>query len=468
MKNILKRFILFTLAAYMFSVNAYAKDFTYEVTVDSENISAAEDSLTSEKDYSELFVNVIKSVNGQASTVYSGKLGDYANGAYSKIDFSKIEFLLVCNWKSMNEEAVYIIPSTTQASIDSALSMTVTKNTEDPFELQNSFAAKTVQTNVSLMYNNKYCENVLMPGQTLNIPVTIKNTGTENLEIIPYVAKYDLSGNLTDLVRYEEIIVPVNQKETRTLTKVFDDNTACTAKIFLWKKNSMTPVADSVQLKIENQDYYADTFTQANEISISKQICGVINTDNDIDIVKFTPNITGIYALQVDASSGTICGVYDDSQNLLNSVSAVEGKKYLLYSLTANKDYYIRLNGTADNSYNITPALPGDIEMLTKNVGTEKALSDSNGFNVYKFTPEASGSYIITAVDNLNVNAELYDSSFEKIAAADTADSDVSFRITHDMTANSTYYIIVYPKSEAAVGSYTMYIEEPFNIINVR
>jgi len=470
----LKRFISLAAALCIFSVSVYAetKDVSYKVTVDGENVSVVEDSLTSDTDYSDLLVNVIKDTNGQQTTIYSGALGGYADGAFADVDFSEINFMVVFDWNTMEDEAIYIIPSssTTQTALN-ATTLNANSNTlseENTVELQSTISTATIQTNMSLMYNNKYYESVLLPGQTLTIPVTVTNTGSTSIEIVPYIAKYDLSGRLTDLTQGNLITAPANQTVTATLSNEFNTDTACTAKVFFWQKSNIKPVADSIYLTIQNQDYYADTYTEANKIDIDKQLCGVINTSTDIDIVKFTPTTTGIYALQLDASSGTVCGLYDSTQTLLNSVSAVSDKNYLLYSLTANQDYYIRFNGAENNSYEITPALPSEVITLAKNVGTASSLSENYDYNVYKFTPTTTGSYVITAVDSSNVKADLYNISFEKIASADVSDASVSFRITSDMTANQAYYVVVYPKSETSLGTYTMYVEEPFNVIVVQ
>ena len=317
------------------------------------------------------------------------------------------------------------------------------------------------------MYNDKYCENALLPGETLNVPVSITNSGTTPVEIVPYIAEYDLSGRLIDLTQGSIINAPANQTVTATLSNEFSADVACTAKVFFWQKDNLKPVAESIYLTVQNQDYYADTYAEANKIEIDKIICGVINTSTDVDIVKFTPNSTGLFALQLDSSNGTTCSIYDNTQTLLNSVSVSEDKKYLLYSFTAYQHYYISVSGTENNGYEIKPTIPSELITLTKNIGMANNLSENNDYDVYKFTPSTTGMYIITVVDSTNVTAELYNASFEKVASADTADSTVSFRITDDMIANEAYYIVAYHKSETALGSYTMYVEEPFALISI-
>lgn len=455
----------------LFATNSYVKadELTYKMTVNNGNVSITEDSLISSEDYSDMLVNVIKTKNGQQSTIYSGKLGGYENGLYSKTDFSEINFMIIFDWDSMEDEAIYIIPATNQ-STNPILSEISQKNTEyeSTISLNSSFSASTLKTNMSLMYNDKYYENVLLPGQTLDIPISISNSGNDKLELTPYIARYDLSGKLIDVKQCEQIDALPNKTTKTTISKEFDDNTSYTAKIFLWQKNTMVPITDSIHLTIQNQDYYADNYEQANAVDVTKNICGIINTNNDVDIVKFTPSVTGIYALKLDASTGTVCGLYDVNKNLLSSVSSVANKNYLLYSLTKNQDYYIRFTGTENNSYEINTTIYPDAKTLIKNKGEENEILADDKCDIYKFIPQTSGEYIITAVNNSDVNAQLFNSSFEKISDANNTDSTVSFRIISSMTANQTYYIGVYPKGETTAGSYTIYVEEPFSVISVQ
>lgn len=467
----LKKIIILTSIICLISASSYAKaaELTYKMTVDNGNILVTEDSLSSNKDYSDMLVNVVKETNGKKSTIYSGKLSGYENGAYCQVDFSEINFMVIFEWDSMEDEVIYIIPATIQTTT-STLSDIRPQNTEQEsiVPLNSTLALTAIKTNMSLMYNDQYYENVLMPGQTLKVPISIANSGISTFEVIPYIAKYDLSGTLLDVQECEQINALPNQTTQQTLSIDFDNNTAYTSKIFLWQKNTMIPIAESVHLTIQNQDYYADTFEQANKIEISKQLCGIINTNSDVDIVKFTPTATGIYALQLEATNGTVCGLYDSTQTLLNSISAVSDNNYLLYALTANQDYYIRFNGEINNNYKIVPTLPNEATEIIQNLGMEGTISKSTDLNIYQFTPQTSGEYIITAVNNLNVNAQLFNEFFEQVAVADNTDSSVSFRITHNMTANQTYYIVVYPKNETTTASYTMYVEEPFSVISVQ
>ena len=472
MKRILK--LIFIVSAFaILTSNVYAQNVVNRASDNGQNVEIISDTVMGNTDYSDLEVNVIKSKNGNKTIVYSGKLGNYANGAYSYVDFSQIQILMMFHLSDSQDESTYIIPISEYINLNLAetndfINSQVANNNLNAIEnVQNTINIANVKTNVSLMYNDKYYENVLLPGQTLNVPVTITNTNNTSLDIISYVAEYDLSGCLVDVKQGETITVPSNQTINTTLLKEFTSDITGSAKVFLWEKETMQPISENIQISIETQDYYADTYNDAQEIDIEKQVCGVINTDEDVDIIKFTPNTSGVYVLQLQANDGVTCGLYDDDQTILNSISSSESNNYLLYSLEEGQDYYIRFNGTENSNYEITPTKPDDIISVSKNIGELSSLSNNSEFNIYKFDPTAAGNYIITAVDNDNVQADLYSPSFEKIASSSDGDDIVSFRITNEMASNQEYYIVVYPKSDTQLGSYTLYVEEPFTLVSI-
>ena len=140
---------------------------------------------------------------------------------------------------------------------------------------------------------------------------------------------------------------------------------------------------------------------------------------------------------------------------------------YLFYSLTKDNDYYIRFNGNANDNYTISPANKVTATNVLKNAGQTKSIGADEVCNVYSFTPSEDGTYIITAVGTTGVKASLYGGSYEYISSAQMADSDVSFRITNTMQAGQTYYILVSSKTDNAAENYTLYVEQPFDIISV-
>lgn len=127
----------------MFSISVYAETnaVSYKATVDNENVSVTTDILTSDTDYSDLYVNVIREINGQQTTIYSGALGGYANGTFSDVDFSEINFMVVFDWNTMEDEAIYIIPASTVNTFSETQSNTFTSlqpNKSEFFKLEDA------------------------------------------------------------------------------------------------------------------------------------------------------------------------------------------------------------------------------------------------------------------------------------------------------------------------------------------
>lgn len=458
----LKRITMAILAVYMLSAAAFAEEThtaQFKSDVDNkQNVAVTESSFISEKDNLDLNVNVVKYSGGSKSLIYSGALGGFDNGAWSNMDFSEIQCAVIFNWDNANE--YYCITPVTDA-----LSYTDDMNTNIAETDLTSYSVGTVTSNMSLVYNGKYYENVLMPGQELTIRISVTNNENTLKNVVPYIAQYDLSGKLINIKQGADIAAAANATTTGTVTENLTADTAYTAKVFLWEKASLKPLHTPIAMQITAQDYYADDFANAETIKLDKPLCGIINTSDDVDIIKIHPTETGLYAMRLNADASTAAALYNSEQNLLKATSAND--KYLFYSLTKDNDYYIRFNGNANDNYTISPANKVTATNVLKNAGQTKSIGADEVCNVYSFTPSEDGTYIITAVGTTGVKASLYGGSYEYISSAQMADSDVSFRITNTMQAGQTYYILVSSKTDNTAENYTLYVEQPFALISI-
>lgn len=335
-------------------------------------------------------------------------------------------------------------------------------------EIVSTFAAENGESDlnaeINILYNNEYHEAVLKTDNALNASLAITNYGTTDKTLVCYIAEYNADGCMLGFAANNTISVPAGETVENNVTKTFLNSNTVAAKVFLWEKNTLAPVGNDVILTSVANDYYGNIYTNANSVETNKQICGVINVNTDVDIVKFKAADTGMYALKFSADNRVVFGLYDSKQKLVN-IAAVDGNSKM-YSLHENETYYIKLTGNANNSYRIKPM---SSESVIKNIGITEKLTDVYDCDLYEFVPEESGSYIITAVGTNGVKAALYNGDFEKIAFSETGDSNVSFRITHDMMTNEQYYIVVEQKTgETEELEYSLYIEEPFEIIAVQ
>lgn len=63
-----------------------------------------------EIDNSELNVRVVKETGGEQTTIFTGKLKDYAGGAWIHMDFSDIQFAVIFTWDDIdNDTEMYFI-----------------------------------------------------------------------------------------------------------------------------------------------------------------------------------------------------------------------------------------------------------------------------------------------------------------------------------------------------------------------
>ena len=460
----LKRITTAILAVYMLSAAAFAEEThtaQFKVNVDNkQNVTVTESSFITEKDNSDLNVNVVKYSGDSKDLIYSGALGGFDNGAWSNMDFSEIQCAVIFNWDNANEYYC-ITPVTDALSYIDDMNTNIADRETD----LTSNSVGTITSNMSLVYNGKYYENVLMPGQELTVRISVTNNENTLKNVVPYIAQYDLSGKLINIKQGADIPAAANAITTGTVTENLTADTAYTAKVFLWEKASLKPLHTPIAMQITAQDYYADDFANAETIKLDKSLCGIINTNDDVDIIKIRPAETGLYAMRLNAGTNTAAALYNSEQNLLKATSAND--KYLFYSLTKDNDYYIRFNGNANDNYEISPANKVTTTNVLKNAGQTKSIGADEVCDVYSFTPSEDGTYIITAVGTAGVKASLYGSGYEYISSAQTADNDVSFRITNTMQAGQTYYILVSSKTDNTAENYTLYVEQPFALISV-
>lgn len=319
-----------------------------------------------------------------------------------------------------------------------------------------------LNVDINILYNNEYNEAVLIKSKQFIADVSITNTGSESTEVVCYIAEYNSDNTMIGFTKSNTVTVSPESMVAENLEHNFADD-AVKAKVFCWKNGVLMPIVKDIVLTAEVTDYYADTYTDANVIEMNKQICGEINVSNDVDIVKINTTESGKYIVKFSADNEADYVLLDSTNNVINEIAV--DNICAMYNLQGNSTYYLKMTGNVETVYHIKPILA---EAAIKNLGSEGYLNDLYDCKVYEFTPEIMGEYIITAVGTNGAKASLYNSSFQKLAASETGDTNVSFRITCDMIADEKYYIIIERKSgEITSTEYELYVEEPFEIISI-
>ena len=483
----LVRYLIIALVMLLLSgTNVFAsgtKDVSFRANISKDNITVEETTITGEFDNSNLQVQVIKKVGEQSTVLYTGRLGDYENGKYSDVDFNSIQILAVIDYNALfgdaEQEVIYIIPQKTQSEYTKT-TMQTNKNittAENTVELQSALTTQTIQTNISLMYNDKYCENVLLPGETLNVPVSITNSGTTPVEIVSYIAEYDLSGRLIDLTQGSVINAPANQTVTATLSNEFSADVACTAKVFIWHKDNLKPILNSICLQTQPIDYYADTYENAQNYDITKVINGRIDSVNDIDYIKFVPDISGKYVIHAKSEVNVLGSLYGAQNNLIVSGDSFNGGYYCALELVSGNTYYLKTTGSAIGEYDITFSkmhddsfiqITNDTIKFTKNCDNSSqvcvnlyssgeivqnvVLTPSNNEISVEFNvDDLQSTYTITTVEN-NVITALYDLKAIEVSKIYNVTSksyvSVPINVFNVSDISDIYFSLVFNESE--------------------
>ena len=349
-------------------LSVYAENTNAEIISEIEEKSEIKDELTSDIDNSELDVRVIHQTGDEQSTVFEGKLKDYDNGRWVNMDFADIDFFVILDWDNMEDEAIYIIPRSSDTEIVSDTNIS-TPSDESINEVLSSGAALTSQNSnihcdVNLMYDGAYSEKVIIRNKELTVPVKITNNGSTDKNVVCYIAEYDENGVLRNTIAGSTVTVAKNKSVATQVTKVFSQNTK-TVKIFVWDSETLQPITGAISLDETEQDYYANTEAEAHEYDISYQIKGKINTASDVDYIKFVPKTTGEYTFNCISTTNAVTALYGSNQNTLKSAASS-----YKYSLTAEETYYLKTTGNVgDYVLSVQYNVPGE----------------ADGFDVYKF-----------------------------------------------------------------------------------
>ena len=103
--SILLVWCLFTTTAIhnKIPVTAFAEN------IKEDEITTAADDDNCNIDNSELDVRVIRQSGDEQTTIFTGKLKDYDNGAWIRLDFSTVQFFAVLDWNDSESKVIYII-----------------------------------------------------------------------------------------------------------------------------------------------------------------------------------------------------------------------------------------------------------------------------------------------------------------------------------------------------------------------
>ena len=362
--SILLVWCLFTTTAIhnKIPVTAFAEN------IKEDEITTAADDDNCNIDNSELDVRVIRQSGDEQTTIFTGKLKDYDNGAWIRLDFSTVQFFAVLDWNDSESKVIYIIPLSADTEIDNNTDISKPSDETVNETLSNSTALTSqnsdIQCDVNLMYDGAYSEKVIIHNRQLTVPIKITNKGSTDKNIVCYIAEYDENGVLRNNVSNSTVKVEAGKSIAAQITKVFSSETK-TVKIFACNSETLQPITGAISLDETEQDYYANTATEAQEYDITYQIKGKINTADDVDYIKFVPKTSGEYTFNCISTTNVATALYGSNQNILKSATS----SYKC-SLTAGQAYYLKTTGNI-----------GDYVLSVQ----YNVPSEADSFDVYKF-----------------------------------------------------------------------------------
>lgn len=171
--NNLKKLIFTTIIFSLLSISAYANNLIDDSDLFNNDVVNEENNSEIETNYSDLTVKVTKITDSITEVIYTGPLGNYDNGSWVNVDFSKFQFILVFDWDS--EGSVIIAPIENEILASSNLIEETT-----PYSMQNAvfntLNNEKIKVNLNMVYGNSYYEGTLLNGQSLSIPIVVTNT----------------------------------------------------------------------------------------------------------------------------------------------------------------------------------------------------------------------------------------------------------------------------------------------------
>ncbi len=240
----LKRVFLAVAMLMSFSVTVYASDThdnSYKVEVDNGQVSIKEDNLFSETDNSELEVNVIRQLDDTNSTIFTGKLKDYDNGKWIGIDFSEIQFLVIVEWESTDNELIYIIPIKNTGILRTDDNK---KSESDGLKQNTPVQSQTDISNVT--YDVKYA----VSNDSMNILYTVDNAA-ENNQTVNMIAALYKRGVLQRVIT-TPLTINADEKNNGSITMLLPENEKeeCSVKMMVWESmGTLRPIGSVKTVK---------------------------------------------------------------------------------------------------------------------------------------------------------------------------------------------------------------------------
>lgn len=305
--NLIKKMTSLLLVLLLLGVNVFAeetKTVSFKATVSDGDITVEETELVSDIDNSDLLVKVTKVTNDVETVIYEGVLGGYADGMWSFTDFSDIDFLVIFDWESMENEAIYVVP--VKETTDSASSVTseiTNVNNLNTTSDENTEQVSTISATQLIEYDVTY--SIISDGSlSMDIDYNVYNGSSENETVSLIAALYE-NGRLSDIQTKNLSVDALDSNSDIILLPLPNNRENYTVKLMVWDgMGTLRPIGNAKQV-VDLDDY-----TREKYMYITSNANVGFNVFMNAATVKGA-NIDAVHTLKYDSSKITpvdLCG----------------------------------------------------------------------------------------------------------------------------------------------------------------
>ena len=343
--KIVKRTIALLIMFLMLSTITFAeetKTVSFKATVSDGDVTVEETELISDIDNSDLFVKVTKIADDKESVIYEGVLGEYDNGLWAFTDFSDIDFLVIFDWNSMENEAIYIVPvselNDDKSSIENEISETTEIQKSDDL---NATKTETVEqtspisTTQLIEYDVTY-SIISDDSLSMDIDYNVYNGSSENDTVSLIAALYE-NGRLSDIQTQSLSVDALDSNTDSILLPLPNNRENYSVKLMVWEGlGSLRPIGNAKQVADlddytrEKYMYITSTANVGFNVYMNAATVKGANTDAvhtlKYDSTKITPVDLCGFTYNKELTAGEIANTNITIQNADLSAGKIEYK----------------------------------------------------------------------------------------------------------------------------------------------
>lgn len=262
----------------VFAEDSAEQSYKMTVNFDTNEITMVEQSIKGETDYSDLPVDVIKSTNDGQSLIYTGPLSGYDNGAWVNTNFDTAEYLMILDWATIDDEAIYIVPIRETDDTSSVLAVADTTGNLMPSYSNLAITSQIKLNGVTVNENGMR----IIDNANMSCTFNFSNSSEEDGEAVAMLATYTETGKLNNIKTFT-VEIGGGENKSVEIAYSFDADNESSGKLMLWNSMSgLTPIRASIDFSQTSgiNAYYYDLDNRLLQIDKMNGTTLVFTYDN--------------------------------------------------------------------------------------------------------------------------------------------------------------------------------------------